>query len=121
MSLVPPRLHGVIDYLAVLALLAAPAALGLSGGPRAVSYTVAAAHLLLTALTAFPLGLRKTIPFSIHGAAELAVGLALMAVPWLAGFEAEVPARGFCLLAGAALAILWLLTDYRAAEPTGWA
>ena len=58
--------HGAIDYLAVVIFAVAPAAIGLSGWPAALSYTLAGIHLLMTLLTDFPAGVIKAIPIVLH-------------------------------------------------------
>jgi len=54
--------HGAIDYLAVVIFAVAPAAIGLTGWPAALSYALAGIHLLMTLLTYFPAGVIKVIP-----------------------------------------------------------
>ena len=66
--------HGYIDYLAVVLFLAAPSVLGLTGMAGTFAYVLAAIHLALTLLTAFPLSVYKLIPFEIHGWIERGVG-----------------------------------------------
>lgn len=117
MKILNPRVHGYIDYLAVLYFLAAPSLFGLTGLPATIFYVLAAAHLILTLLTAYPLGVVKVIPFPLHGAIELLAGIALVALPWLLGFaNSDVLARNIYVASGALLFIAWLVTDYKTAE-----
>jgi len=55
-----PRAHGYIDYAVVFTLLLIPTALGFSQTPAVICYVLAAVHLTMTLLTAFPLGVRLT-------------------------------------------------------------
>ena len=70
----------------------------------------------MTLLTAFPLGLVNVIPFPVHGAIELTVAIGLAAAPWIFGFAPVESARLFYVVSGAAVAVVWVLTDYRVAS-----
>lgn len=113
MKILSPRVHGYLDFLVVAVFLLAPALFGLTGAPATISYALAAIHLVLTLLTAFPFGIVKVIPFTVHGALELVTAIALVALPWLLGFSAELPARNFYVGAGFVIFVVWLITDYR--------
>lgn len=80
-----PRRHGIVDYAACALMLAAPPLLGLSPAARRTSALFAGSYLVVTALTDFPLGLRRVIPFPVHGKIELASAPALLALPALLG------------------------------------
>ncbi|HEX3138775.1 MAG TPA: hypothetical protein VHQ87_01900 [Rhizobacter sp.] len=110
-----PRAHGYIDYAAVLALAVAPALLDFSTTPSAICYALATVHLAMTLLTAFPLGVTDLIPFRVHGAIEAVVALVILALPWVADFSTEEPARNFFVISAIALGVTWALTDYKAA------
>lgn len=110
-----PRAHGVLDYAVVVAFLMAPSIFAFSGTPAVVCYVLAAAHLAMTLITAFPLGFLRYIPFPAHGQLELIVGCALVAMPWFAGFGADDKARWFFVFAGLVLLGVRAVTDYRAA------
>jgi hypothetical protein len=112
MKVLTPRTHGVLDYVTVIAFLLAPTILNLSGLPATISYLLAVVHLVLTLITAFPLGLIKAIPFRIHGMIELAVSILLVLLPWLLGFASVPAARNFYIVAGIVVFIVWLITDY---------
>ncbi|MEO8383108.1 MAG: hypothetical protein ABI779_25855 [Acidobacteriota bacterium] len=111
MTMLTPRLHGILDYVTVALFAVAPAVLGLDGLPATIAYGLAAVHLILTLVTAFPLGAAKLVPFAIHGGIELVVALALVVLPWLAGFTGI--ARTFYVAMGAVIFVVWLLTRYR--------
>ena len=117
MKILNATAHGVLDYAVVTLFLAAPTLLGLSGLPAAISYALAGVHLLLTLVTAFPLGAVKLVPLPVHGAIELVVSIALGALPWLLRFSADTVARNFYLGAGAGIFIVWMVTDYRSTKP----
>lgn len=113
MKVLTPRMHGVLDYVMVIVFAVAPTALGLSGLPATIAYTLAGVHLLLTLATDFAPGILRIIPFPIHGMIEIVVSALLVALPWVAGFAGETAARNFYLAVGVVIFIVWLLTDYR--------
>jgi hypothetical protein len=115
MHTLKPRPHGVIDYAAIALLAVAPSIFGFGGTPATLCYAIAVAYLLLAALTAYPLGLVKIIPFTFHGGVELVLAPLLAALPWLANFADLPVARNFFLVMAVALLGVWLVTDYRAA------
>ena len=114
MKILSPKVHGILDYVVVIAFAGAPAALGLAGAAALLSRGLAGVHLALTLLTAFPLGAIKLIPFKVHGWIELIVGPTLLAVPWVLGFGHDPVARNFYIGAGILIFATWLITDYRA-------
>jgi hypothetical protein len=114
MNLLSARLHGFLDLVTVAVFVLAPFLFGLGGYVAAVAWGLAALHLLMTLLTRFPLGLVKVIPFPVHGAVELVVGVVLvLAMPRMLAAGPGSPARTFFVDAGAALLVVWLLTRYR--------
>jgi hypothetical protein len=119
MNLLDARLHGFLDLVTVGVFLLAPFFFGLGGYVAAVAWALAVVHLLMTLLTRFPLGIVKVIPFPVHGAVELVVGVVLvLAMPRMLGASAGSPAQTFFVGAGAAILVVWLLTRYRE-KPAG--
>lgn len=114
MGIIPPGVHRILDYLAVVAFAAAPTVFGLHGNTMYLAYALAVVHLVVTLLTQFPAGPRRPLAFHLHGAIELLVGIVFVGVPlirhWTFG------ARRFYLGMGIALLIVWALTRYRAAD-----
>jgi hypothetical protein len=83
MRFIPTWLHGVVDYLFVAKLLAAPRLLGWNK-PATTTLTVAAGGLLgYSLLTRHELGLLKWIPMPAHLALDGMSGAALCAAPFL--------------------------------------
>lgn len=105
-------MHGILDYAIVAIFLNAPMVFGFSGAPASTLYWLAGIHLLMTGITAFPFGMFKVIPFRIHAAIDLVVGLFLIAAPWLLGFAANAEARNFFLVVGILSFAVLALTDY---------
>lgn len=109
---ISPRAHGALDYATVAATLLAPRLLGFPGRAARASYLLAGGYGALSALTDYPLGVRRTVPFRAHGAAEGLVGLALPALPRVLGFSRHRAARGFFLGLTALTAVVAALTDW---------
>jgi hypothetical protein len=118
MRIIDARVHGLLDLAFVLIFLLAPLVYGLGGSPAAISYALAAVHLVLTLLTRYPMGLRKVISFVAHGIVELLVGVFLVILPTIVGYAPGSPARRFYTLIGAVILVIWILTDYRTRDTT---
>lgn len=116
MKVLNPRTHGIIDYVLVALFALAPTLFGFEGTPQTLCYVLAVVHLSMSLLTAYPLGAMKLVPFPIHGALEAGVGVLLLVLPWLLGFSEVESARNFFLATGALVAVVVLLTDYKAHE-----
>jgi hypothetical protein len=116
MRVISPRIHGYLDIVFILCFLVGPLAFGLGGTPALISLLLGVTLLILTLITRFPLGVRKTVPFTVHGLVELAVTVFIALLPRLGGYSPGSPARSFFWTMAIALAIVWLLTDYRGEE-----
>lgn len=103
--------HGAIDYLAVVIFAVAPAVIGLSGWPAALSYALAGIHLLMTLLTDFPAGVIKVIPIALHQWVERIVGPLLIILAFVA--ITETHARVFFVAMGVIILAVERLTAYR--------
>lgn len=114
-----PRVHGFLDYGAIALLLLAPMIFGFGGTPAMILRVLAVAYLAMVLLTAYPLGVLKVIPFTVHGYVEAVVSIFLIAAPFVFGFSQMDDARNFFLVAGIALVGVFLLTNYKAAEAPG--
>ena len=110
------RMHGMMDYATVAATAAAPRALGLPRRAENLAYGLAAGYLGLSLLTDYPLSAKRMVPFKGHGAAEVAIGMALPFLPRLLGFDGDRRARDFFLGLTALTAVTALLTDWNAPD-----
>ena len=112
MKIISLRIHGVLDWLTVGMLAAYPKLLAISGLPAQVLYGLAGVALVVAVTSKTPAGLIKVLPMRVHAAIELALSPVLPALPWLLGFEDQLVARYLFIALGAALFLVWLLTDY---------
>jgi len=86
----------MLDYSTAAAVAAAPRIMDLPAPASRLFETLAGGYTALSAVTDYPLSVRRMVPFKGHGAAELAIGLALPAMPWLLGFADNRAARNLC-------------------------
>ena len=111
MGILPPTVHRLLDYVAVIIFALAPTLFNLKWNTRMLAYALAVIHLLVTLATQFPGAPRRPLPYSAHGIIELLVGLALVCVPlirhWTFGAGKFYPAMGVVIL------IIWAITRYR--------
>jgi len=106
------KLHGIIDYLVVLFLLASPTLFNLPHTTGLFTYGLAVVHLLLTVTTNFQYGLVKLIPLRIHGMIELIVSIALVGMAFFLGSIDGTIAQIYYLAFAVAVFVTWLVTDY---------
>ncbi|MFL5562093.1 MAG: hypothetical protein ACJ79K_11505 [Gemmatimonadaceae bacterium] len=111
MGIIPPNVHRILDYLAIIAFALAPTLFHLHGNTRMLAYALAIVHLIVTLATDFNGTGRRPLPFPVHGYIELVVGIVLAVVPfvrhWTVGAGKFYPAIGIVLI------LVWLLTRYR--------
>jgi hypothetical protein len=115
MKILSASAHGVLDYVTVVLFALAPTLFGLTGLAATLAYVLAAVHLLLTLITAFPLGVVKIVPFHLHGHVELVVSIAL-ALLGAFYFGLEGINGIFYLAIGIVIFLIWLLTAYGPAK-----
>jgi hypothetical protein len=89
MRFIPTKVHGILDYLSGILLIAAPWIFNFANGGAAqwVPVIMGAAILLMAVMTNYERGLVKSIPMSTHLAIDVIGGIFLAASPWLFGFN----------------------------------
>jgi hypothetical protein len=112
MKFISPKIHGIIDYLVVVFLLASPTVFGFTGLLATFTYALGAVHLILTILTAYSAGIVKVIPFPLHGTIEFIVGVVLIVLAYTI-FKDEVTGKLFYIIFGTIVLLTWLVTDYK--------
>ncbi|MFL9826726.1 hypothetical protein [Rhodoplanes sp. SY1] len=92
MRVIPTRLHGIIDYVVGLVLMAAPYLLGFADGGAAEFIPVALgfAAVIYSFFTDYELGAVRAIPMPVHLGLDAGSGVLLAASPWLFGFADQV-------------------------------
>lgn len=94
MKFIPTRVHGILDYLVGIVLIAAPWMLGFAeGGAETIVPVVLGAGLILYSLfTDYELGAVRVIPMSTHLVLDVIGGILLAISPWLFNFDNVVVA-----------------------------
>lgn len=87
--MIPTRVHGVLDYLTAAVLILAPFVVGFADGGAAqwVPIVIGAATIVASLLTRYELGVAPVIPMPVHLMLDVAMGVVLLASPWLFGFS----------------------------------
>ncbi|MEP6737064.1 MAG: hypothetical protein ABJA70_16190, partial [Chryseolinea sp.] len=102
------KIHGIIDYVVVVFLLASPSVFPLGEFTSIFTYVLGGIHLALTIGTDFEAGIFKLIAFRIHGVIELIVAVALVALAFYFGSIDGDVARNYYLGFGIAVFVTWL-------------
>ena len=90
MRFLPTRVHGMLDYLMGLLLIAAPWLFGFAdvdGAAVWLPVVLGLGALLYSAFTDYELGLVRKIPMPTHLMLDLGSGVLLAVSPWLFGFS----------------------------------
>jgi hypothetical protein len=109
---ISPRVHGMLDYGTSAAVAVAPRLMNFPAPARRLFDSLAGGYTALSAVTDYPLSAKRLVPFKAHGAAELAIGLALPAMPWVLGFARHRAARNLCFGLAAMTMVVAALTDW---------
>ena len=92
MRFIPTRVHGMLDYIVGVLLIAAPWLFGFAqgGAETWVPVILGAGALLYSLFTDYELGLMRRLPMPTHLMLDLGAGLFLAASPWIFGFAEYV-------------------------------
>jgi hypothetical protein len=98
---IPAFVHGVIEYLAAALFIAAPFLFGFDDDTAtAVSIVVGVLVLAVTASTALPTGLIKSIPVQAHAMIDYLLAAVLIAAPFVFGYSDDGTATPFFIVLG---------------------
>jgi hypothetical protein len=92
MRFIPTKVHGYLDYIVGLLLIAAPWIFDFAdGGAKMwVPIILGAGAIVYSLMTDYELGMSKAISMPTHLTLDLMSGILLAASPWLFGFADEV-------------------------------
>jgi hypothetical protein len=92
LGLIPTRIHGIIDYLTGIAMIAAPYLLGFADGTAAQWVPIVIGVLIIgqSLMTDYEVSMARVIPMPAHLMMDVGTGLVLAASPWLFGFADRV-------------------------------
>ena len=109
-------LHGAIEYLAGVLLVAAPFLLSFeSDAATAAAVILGVIVLAIAASTDGPTSLINSIPTATHVVLDFVLAGALLASPFLFGFSDETTATAFFLLLGIAHMLITIGTRFKPA------
>ncbi len=115
---ISPGVHGILDYVLGATLIAAPFVLGFdSGTATTVSVVAGIAELGVAMSTAWSRGLIKLIPPAVHGVIDYIFVLALIAAPFIFGFNDDDTATAFFVILGVGGLALVAATRFVPDEP----
>src|SRR3954452_15620836 len=107
---IPAFLHSLIEYIAGVALIAAPLLLDYeSGAAKAVSIILGVLVLFLVATTTSTMSLINQVPLSMHIVFDYAIAALLIASPFLFSFSDESTPTAVFIAGG----VVWLLLSLR--------
>jgi predicted Kef-type K+ transport protein len=120
---IPAFAHGVIEYLAAALLIAAPFLFSFeSDAATAASIVIGVLLLVMTACTALPTGIIKSIPVQAHGVVDYVLAGVLIASPFIFGFSDDGTATAFFIVLGVVHLLMTIatrfVTDERPRRPT---
>src|SRR4029079_8155326 len=114
---IPAFVHGVIEYLAGALFIAAPFLFSFDDTATAVAIVAGVVILVLTASTALPTGLIKSIPVQAHAVIDFAMAAVLIAAPFLFGFSDDGTATAFCIVLGVVHLLMTIATRFVSEAP----
>ena len=113
-KLLPAWFHAIADYAVGILLIVVAIAADGSAGATATGVIVGAVVLLVSALTRYPLGIAKVLPFTIHSAGDYLAAALLIAAPFALNFaDAESGLAAFYVVMGVAVLAVSLVTNYQ--------
>jgi hypothetical protein len=112
-GVVPPQVHGVLDYPLAAILIAGPLVLDFNDTAATVIALVFGAGAAVLAIgTAWQTGIVKVIPPILHGYADIIVTIALVVLAFALGLEDHTAAFVFYLVVGAGGLLVTLETRF---------
>src|SRR5215207_3205596 len=92
MRFIPTRVHGYLDYIMGLLLIAAPWLFDFAEGAAKqwVPVILGAGAIIYSLMTDYELGVSRTISMPTHLMLDLVSGILLAISPWLFGFADEI-------------------------------
>jgi hypothetical protein len=117
MSLVkflPAWFHAIADYAVGVLLIVVALVDNGSTGAVATGVVVGAVVLGVSALTRYPLGIVKVLPFPVHSGGDYLAAALLIAAPFALNFaSAEGGMAAFYVVMGVAVLAVSLITNYQ--------
>jgi hypothetical protein len=113
-KLLPAWFHAIADYAVGILLIVVALADNGSAGAVATGVVVGVVVLLVSALTRYPLGIVKVLPFPVHSGGDYLAAALLIAAPFVLNFaDAEGGMAAFYVVMGVAVLAVSLITNYQ--------
>jgi len=113
-KLLPAWFHAIADYAVGILLIVVAIAADGSAGATATGVVVGGVVLLVSALTRYPLGIVKVLPFTIHSAGDYLAAALLIVAPFALDFaDSESGLAAFYVAMGVAVLAVSLVTNYQ--------
>jgi hypothetical protein len=109
---IPLSLHGLLEYGVGVLLIASSSLFYDQDTATAVSILLGAAVLAITALSDMPTALLRRIPISAHIFLDFAIGVLVVASPFIFGFSDNAEAVASFLVIGIGYLFLTALTRF---------
>ena len=117
-GIVPPVVHGVLDYPLAAILIAGPIVFDFdSTAATVIALAFGAGAAVLAVGTAWSTGIVRVIPPLLHGYADLTVTVALILLPFIVGFDDSTAALLFYVIVGGAGLLATLATRFESRVP----
>src|SRR5687767_13911397 len=116
---IPRVVHGLLEYVVGVFLIAAPFLLGYDNlnMPLGVSIATGVIVLVLAAITEGPTGLVQQFPVSAHVTFDFLLAIFLIAAPFILGFGDDPTPRNLFIALGVAHLLISIGTRYRGGTP----
>ena len=109
----PPLIHGLLDYVVGVALIAVPFAVGFDDGTATAAAVVLGVGLLVLAASSdMPTGLVRSLPWALHVLLDYAIAVALVAAPFVLAFSDDATAAPWLIALGVAQLLQTLATRF---------
>ena len=113
-KILPAWFHAIADYAVGILLIAVALVDNGSTGAVATGVVVGAVVLVVSALTRYPLGIVKVLPFPVHSAGDYLAAALLIVAPFALNFSgAEGGMAAFYVVMGVAVLAVSLITNYQ--------
>jgi hypothetical protein len=117
MRFVPTLIHGVIDYIVGLIVIALPFMLGLQGTARMTLIAVGVIAILYSLMTDYELGAVRYLRIRFHLLLDIAFSIAMLILPLLLDFPPDLRWPNY--LVGTGALVLVATTEIRATGTAG--
>jgi hypothetical protein len=115
---IPAFVHGLLEYVAGVLLVAAPFVIGFdSDTATGIAIAAGVVVLIVNASTAMSTGLIKSIPVQAHVMLDYVLAILLIAAPFVFAFDDDGSATAFFIVLGIVHLLLTIASRFIRDEP----